>query len=85
MSKLEQPSTPPPGNVNRTMEPDDVDATSSKFSSDGPNPPKADIIDLTIKEESPPATLIPPTQVPGSNESASGLKAGWVRFQVFGP
>lgn len=75
-SKLQQPSDPTPENVDQAKEPDDAEV-GSKASGDGPNSPKGEIIDLTIKEESPPA------QVSGSNEGAPGLRAGCVRFVVF--
>jgi hypothetical protein len=80
-AKLQQPSGPPPGNVDRTTEPEDATAASSKISGDGPSPPEREIIDLTIKEESLPTTPIPHAQAPGSNEDPPGLRAGWVRFR----
>ena len=76
--KSRQPSDPP--HVDKATESDDAGAASSKNSGDGPNPPKGDIIDLTIKEESPTPSPNPPAQVPGPN----GLEAGCVRFVVFG-
>ena len=80
-SKLQQPSDPPPGIVDRATPPDDAGAASSEISDGGPNPPEPEIIDLTIKEESPSPTPIPPARVPGGT---LGLMAGWVRFVVFG-
>jgi hypothetical protein len=82
-AKLQQPSDPPTDNVDRTTEPDDARAASSKHSGNGLNPPEEDIIDLTIKEESLPGTPIPPVQAPVSDGEIPGLKAGWVRFQSF--
>jgi len=69
--------------VDQATEPDDVVVVSSKIPGDSPNSPKGEIIDLTIKEESPPMTPIAPVQVPGQNEGAPSLKAGCVRFVVF--
>ena len=82
-AKLQQPSDPPTDNVDRTAEPDDARAASSKLSGNGLNSPEEDIIDLTIKEESLPGTPIPPVQAPVSDGEIPGLKAGWVRFQSF--
>lgn len=81
-SKLQQPSDPAPENVDQVTKPDDAEIGSPKIPGDGPNPPKGEVIDLTIKEESPPTTPIPPVQVPGPNEGAPGLKAGCVRSVV---
>ena len=82
--KLQQPLGPPPDNVDQKNELDGTKVASPKISGDGSNPPEGDIIDLTIKEESPPMTPTLPTQVLGLNESASGfIKAGWVRPRVF--
>lgn len=83
VAKLQQPSGPPPDNVDPATEQDDMKAASSKIPGEGPNPPKREIVDLTIKEESRPATPIPPAQGPEPNESPAGLKAGWVRFSGF--
>jgi len=80
VAKLQQLSGPPLDNVNPVAEQDDTKADSSNLPGDGPNPPKREIIDLTVKEESRPATPIPPAQGPESNEGPTGLKAGWVRF-----
>lgn len=80
-STLQHLSGPLPDNVDQVTEPGDVKVASPKNSGDGPTPPE--IIDLTIKEESPPSTPILPAQVLGSNEGVPGLKAGWVRFVVF--
>lgn len=82
--KLQQPSGSPPDNVDQTKEPDDTKAATPEFSGGSPDPLKGEIIDLTVKEESPPAVPIsPPAQVSGSNQDAPDLKAGRVRFREF--
>jgi hypothetical protein len=57
---------------------EDAKAAPSKVSGDDSNSPK-DVIDLTVKEESPPATPIP-LRAPEPNTGPAGLKAGWVRL-----
>ena len=79
-AKLDQPSGPPSDNVDLTTEQNDTEAASSKFSGDGPNSPKREVVDLTIKEESRPGTPVPPPQASESNEGTASLRAGWVRF-----
>jgi len=75
-SGLQQPSDPTLENVDQATELDDAEVVSSKNSGDGLNPVE-EVIDLTIKEES------PPPHVPGSDEGGPGLKAGCVRFVMF--
>jgi len=83
VAELQQPSSPPPDNVDPATEPGDAKAASPKTSGNSPDPPKREVVDLTIKEESRSATPIPPTGTPRSNEGPAGLKAGWVRFRAF--
>ncbi|KAF9651467.1 hypothetical protein BDM02DRAFT_810756 [Thelephora ganbajun] len=81
VTKLQQPSGPPPDDPDPAMDPGDAKATPSNNPGDGPPPPNREIIDLTIKEESHPGTPIPPAQAPESkNEGPAGLKAGWGSF-----
>jgi len=80
VAKLDQPSGPPSDNVDPATEQGDAEAASSRISGDGPNSPKREVIDLTIKEESRPGTPIPPPQASESNEGTASLRAGWVRF-----
>ena len=80
-AESDQPPDPPSDNVDPATEQGNAEAASSKISGD-PSSPKKEVIDLTIKEESPPATPIPPPHAPESNEGPVGLKAGWVRFPV---
>ena len=82
---LKQPSDPLSDEVGQAPEPDDANVVSPKKTGGDPNPPEGEIIDLTIKEESPPTTPLLSTQVPESDEGVPGLRAGWVRLVVFSP
>ena len=77
-AELQQHPAPPSDNVDPAIVPVNTKVISSKVSDDGLNPPKEDIIDLTIKEESRSATPTSLARVPGSNEDPAELKAGWV-------
>jgi hypothetical protein len=76
---LQQPSSPPPNDVDPAAEPNDAKAISSKTSGEGSGPPEKDIVDLTIKEESRSVTPIPAPQTLVSDDNSSRFKAGWVR------
>lgn len=77
-AKVNRPSGPPSDDVEPETGRDDAEAAPSKVSGDNSNSPK-EVIDLTIKEESPPATPVPP-RAPQPNKGPTGLKAGWVRL-----
>lgn len=77
--ELQQPSCPPPNDVDPATAPSDAKAISSKTSGEGSNPPEKDIIDLTIKEESRSVTPIPAPQTLMSDDGPPRFEAGWVR------
>jgi hypothetical protein len=64
--------------VDPTTKPDDAKVIFSTVAEGGSTPPEREIIDLTIKEESRPATPIPPPRASQSDEDPAGLEAGWV-------
>jgi hypothetical protein len=77
-AELQQLPDPSSDDLDPATKPDGVNAIPLKATVNGPNPPEKEVIDLTTKEESPPATPIPPAQLPESNEGSAELKAGWV-------
>lgn len=77
-AELQQLPDPPSDDVGPATKSDDANAIPSKVPDKGSNPPEKEIIDLTTKEESPPATPLAPSQTPEPNEGPAKLKAGWV-------
>ena len=77
-AKVNRPSGPPSGDVEPETGRDDAKATPPKVSGDDSNSPK-EVIDLTIKEESPPGTPIL-LQDPQPSKGPVSLKAGRVRL-----
>ena len=77
-TKANRPPGPPPDDTEPESGRDNAEAALSKVSGDDSNSPK-EVIDLTIKEESPPATPTP-LRASEPNKGPACLKAGWVRF-----